>query len=343
MALDDYYRAQQDVNLYESRVTSYQIKVANIQNELASSSDPAARANLEKKLTSAQEGLTNATADLGTARIQVETALNDTKSDPTTTVKSPEATNEPKTNKETSAKNADGTNVPAAPQGSTQTNSSDTQYAKKGVSAQGNNPTPVSARWAGVKDLRTTLRVPTSYLESPLTGRLKALSGILFPYTPTISYESQASYGSVTPTHSNYTQHFFKNSSVGAITLSGKFTVQNQDEAEIWLSIIHLGRSLTKMRFGNEQFAGSAPPVCRLDAYGDYVLANVPVSVTSFKFELPDSVDYISVSRAPFSNSMAPTISTISFTLIPMYSRSEIRDFTVDGFLKGKYKGVGYL
>jgi hypothetical protein len=100
---------------------------------------------------------------------------------------------------------------------------------------------------------------------------------------------------------------------------------------------------LTKMRFGSDQYAGSAPPVCRLDGYGDMVISNAPVSVTNFKFDLPEGVDYISVKGSPFGNSMVPTLSTISFTLIPMYSRDEIRKFSVDEFLNGKLRGAGYL
>ncbi len=203
--------------------------------------------------------------------------------------------------------------------------------------------TPATAQWEGVKDTRVVLRVPKTYLNSPLTSLLKENEGILFPYTPQLGYEGSASYGNAAPLHSNYTQYFFKNSSVSNINLSGKFTVQNEREAKIWLSIVHLGRALTKMPFGSEPQAGSAPPVCRLDGFGNMVFANVPVAVVSFKFELPDTVDYIGVYDGPFVNSMAPTISTITLTLQPMYSRDEIRNFTVEDFLLGKFKGKGYL
>ena len=211
------------------------------------------------------------------------------------------------------------------------------------VVVTGTRPTRTSARWSGSNDMRVILRIPSLYLKSTLTEPLRNNGGILFPYTPTLSYDTSASYGNVNPTHSNYTQYFFKNSAVGQISLSGKFTVQNETEAKIWLSIVHLGRMLTKMRFGSDQYAGSAPPVCRLDGYGDMVLSNAPVSVTSFKFDLPEGVDYISVQGSPFGNSMVPTISTISFTLIPRYSRDEIRKFSVDEFLNGKLRGAGYL
>ena len=203
-----------------------------------------------------------------------------------------------------------------------------------------------SAQWAGAKDLRATLRVPSSYLVGPAAGPasiLRELGGILFPYTPEISYDTQAQYGSVNPVHSNYTQYYYKNSSVGPISVSGKFTVQNEKEGMIFLGIQHLLRSLTKMRFGSDKNAGSPPPVCRLDAYGDYMINNVPVVVASFKVEMPNSVDYISVKTEPYKTSLVPTMATISMTLNPMYSRSEIARFSVDGWLNGNLKNRGYL
>jgi hypothetical protein len=200
-----------------------------------------------------------------------------------------------------------------------------------------------SAKWGGAKDLRVYLRVPGSYLTSIYTSALQEFSGILFPYTPEVSYDNQANYAAVNPTHSNYTQYFFKNSAVGAISVTGKFTVQNEKEAIIYLSVLHLLRSLTKMRWGDDYNAGAPPPVCRFDGYGDFMLSNVPVAVASFKNDMPNGVDYISVKSGKFSTSLVPTISTISLSLNLMYSRKEIQDFSVDGWLSGKLKGKGYL
>jgi hypothetical protein len=205
---------------------------------------------------------------------------------------------------------------------------------------------PASAAWSGSKDMRVILKVPTDYLSGPnMAPEIKAAGGIVFPYTPNVSYDTSASYGSSNPLHSNYTQYFFKNSAVSAISITGKFTVQNENEVNIWLSIVHLGRILTKMPFGNDTkfLAGSAPPVLRLQGYGDHVFENVPVAITSFKFDLPEGVDYIYNSGSGFKDSMAPVVSTFTFSLIPMYSRKEIRDFSVDKWVSGGLTGKGYL
>lgn len=210
--------------------------------------------------------------------------------------------------------------------------------------AESPNTKSASAQWGGAKDLRVYLRVPSSYLNGQYTSRLQEFGGIMFPYTPEVSYDNQASYTAINPVHTNYTQYFFKNSSVGPITVNGKFTVQNEKEAIVYLSILHLLRALTKMRWGSDgQLAGSPPPVCRLEGYGDFMLRNVPVVIASFKTELPNGVDYISVNSGAFRTSLVPTISTISLTLNPMYSRKELQDFSVKGWLSGDLKGKGYL
>ena len=98
------------------------------------------------------------------------------------------------------------------------------------------------------------------------------------------------------------------------------------------------------MPFGNDTkfLAGSAPPVLRLQGYGAHVFENVPVAITSFKFDLPENVDYIYNSGSGFKDSMAPVVSTFTFSLIPMYSRKEIRDFSVDKWIAGSLP-KGYL
>ena len=135
--------------------------------------------------------------------------------------------------------------------------------------------------------------------------------------------------------HSNFALNFYQRSYVTNISISGKFTVQNDYDASVYLSTVHLLRALTKMLSSGEDNSGSPPPVCRLDAYGDFMLKNVPVAISSFKIELPDGVDYFTINEGPFKQTSVPTISTISLTLIPMYSRAEMQKFTVSGWLSG--------
>ena len=218
------------------------------------------------------------------------------------------------------------------------------------------------AKFEGAQDLRARLRVPNEYLGGEFNvafaefmgdniygpvDPLVSLGGIIFPYTPQISFESKAEYAPQNVLHSNYTQHFYKNSSVGTISVTGKFTVQNEEEGRILLATIHLLRALPKMRFGNDEQSGSPPPVCRFDAYGDYMLYNVPVSVASFSHELPDGVDYFMVGKkgspTVYGHSLVPVMSTIKIDLNVMYSRREMLNHNIPEWISGGLNGKGYL
>ena len=206
------------------------------------------------------------------------------------------------------------------------------------------------AQWSEAKDLRVKLRVPPDYLVGPAAGPANIIQkngGILFPYTPQISVDNQASYTSQNPLHSNYPLYFYKNSSVGPIQVTAKFTVQNEFEGAVLLGVIHLLRALVKMKFGDDHDAGSPPPVCRFDAYGDYMMNNVPVSIASWRHELPDGVDYIAVGRQgsppTYGHSMVPVLSTISLTLNVMYSRREMLAHNISSWNTGGLRGRGYI
>jgi hypothetical protein len=175
----------------------------------------------------------------------------------------------------------------------------------------------------------------------PLTqgygGNLQGLTypGIIFPYTPQISFEHKADYAAQNPLHSNYSINFYKNSAVSDISIQGLFTVQTDSDAITYLSTVHLLRALTKGRFaaGIDPLAGSPPPVCRLRAYGTFMLDNVPVAITSFKNELPSDVDYYPISSSTFGQASVPTRSTITINCKPMFSRAEMLGATVPGWL----------
>lgn len=307
--------------------------------------------------------------------------------DPTTTVKSPENTNESQTEKASEQKQQ---NAEIVGNTATDTEFGDLETAQKfqseapqrelaneldRESRRGNTgglgtrgvppgaePRKVKAAVAQFKDsrgnvkgtdLRVKIRVPAEYIVSPgitNSAPLEDLGGILFPYTPNISYSHNAEYKTETPLHSNYALHFYKNSYVSKINISGKFTVQNDTDAEIFIATVQLLRALTKMRSGGRKldpYSGSPPPVCRLDAYGDYMLSNVPVVITEFKMEVSDGVDYYTFGKLGFTDNISsvPTVATLSVGLAPMYSRAEAQKFAVTNYLDSylKTRKEGYL
>lgn len=213
----------------------------------------------------------------------------------------------------------------------------------------------VNVTWSGklARDLRVRLEVPPEYLDglgggpNPGNGNrpLKRSGGIIFPYTPTVSVANQAAYSTQNVTHSLWGQYFYKNSVSGPISVSGKLTAQNEYEAAVILGIQHLLRALTKMRWGSDTNAGAPPPVCRFHAFGNAMLQNVPVVISSWKLEYPDSVDYIQVGPGitDYGNSFVPTVCTLTLEMNVVYSRAEQLEYSVDEFLNGKNTGKGYI
>lgn len=217
--------------------------------------------------------------------------------------------------------------------------------------AETTKPQAAKVTFNGLDDFRPRLQIPSSYLDNYYTrgpyGNIKSAKGIIFPYTPTITQDYKATYSSVAPMHSNYAIYSYKNSAPGEISLSAKFTVQSDDDAWYYLSVVHLLRSLTKMKFGKDEDKGAPPPVCRLFAYGDFVLNNVPVVLQSFQLKLDDTCDYYTFTNATVNifggNNTVPTMSTFTLSFIPMYSRAEMLEFNVGDWLDGDLRKKGYL
>jgi hypothetical protein len=206
------------------------------------------------------------------------------------------------------------------------------------------------------QDRRVRIKVPSDYVTAFTTGWFPGEYGdtskIIFPYTPTINVEHKATYHNNPITHSNYDIHSYQRSSVGQIKISGKFSVQNDRDAQIFLGTQHLLRSLTKMKFGNEPLSGAPPPVCRLYAYGQFMFDNVPIVIQSFNIDYPADVDYFTFFKNPaaytgnasFGENSVPVICTLSLFCLPVYSRREMQEATVDGYLYNRVgRNKGYL
>ena len=188
--------------------------------------------------------------------------------------------------------------------------------------------------------------VPPKYLTTLHSGpnnELKNNGGIIFPYTPTVSYEAKAEYTEMKPLHSNFSTNFYQRSNISPISISGKFSVENATEAKIYLATSHLLISLTRMRFGKDSDSGAPPPVCRLFANGIGMLYNIPVAVTSYRIEMPDNVDYFTINDPTLGKTSVPVVSTIAITLMPMYSRAEMQGFSVTGYNAGEFMRQGFI
>lgn len=142
---------------------------------------------------------------------------------------------------------------------------------------------------------------------------LLATSGVIFPYTPTISVNYAANYNPTDLVHSNYKVYQYSNSSVDQVTITCDFTAQDEYEANYLLAVIHFFRSATKMFYGQDQNPrrGTPPPLCYIYGMGNYQFAGQPLAISGFSYSLPNNVDYIQTSLG------GRTPSTASATVPP--------------------------
>lgn len=197
--------------------------------------------------------------------------------------------------------------------------------------------------------------------------------GVTFPLTPSIIIQHAATYNAMALTHSNYPFHAYAHSEVPSFTITGEFPVQNFEDAQYWVAMLHFFRSVTKMFFGGDDSnKGNPPPILQLSGYGNYVFNNVPVVVTNFNVDMRADVDYICTTQNtrtgeggvnlqalyndlnpglvsnPDSNSTwAPALSTVTLQLQPIYSRESVKKFNMRDFVNGRLSGggsqVGYI
>ena len=192
---------------------------------------------------------------------------------------------------------------------------------------------------------------------------LRNTMGVVFPYTPSITITSSATYGSLKTTHSNYPAYYYDNSEVQAINISGDFTVQNNEEGQYLLACIYFFRSCTKMFYGSGDDAGNPPPVVFLNGYGSYILPNVPCVVTSFQHMMSADVDYLEIpsivgdstysgidpaiygetGNGKARTTRLPATSQLQLSLQPVYSRSRIAEFNLDKFAAGDLINKGFI
>lgn len=178
---------------------------------------------------------------------------------------------------------------------------------------------------------------------------LVATGGVVFPITPQLQISHTARYSSTPLTHSNYAMQFYEGSEAGAIMLNGEFPIQTISEGQYLLAAIYFFRAATKMFWGNENLAGTPPPMVFLDGYGEYYFPHVPCVVTNIMHTMPDSVDYIDIpinsmdGKIYMGSTRLPLQSTLQVTLQPIYSRNSLTQFTLSDFANGKMITGGFM
>lgn len=123
--------------------------------------------------------------------------------------------------------------------------------------------------------------------------------GMLFPYTPDITFGGIANYGNWHFTHSNYQQYQYQNSAPQEFQITGVFTAQTNIEAQYLLAVLMFLRASTMLEFGSaavrKDVAGTPPPVLRFNYLGDQMFNNVPVVLLNYSYLLEREVDYVEI------------------------------------------------
>ena len=170
--------------------------------------------------------------------------------------------------------------------------------------------------------------------DSKSPGAFNTGNAMVFPFNPTVLLSHSANYSQIQPTHTNYPYNAYESSQVDAITITGEFYQENENDARYWIACLHFLRSATKMFYGGSDPLGNPPVVCRLNGYGKHVLNNIPVVITNFTTDLPVDVDYIQCTVNGLPN-YVPTQSSITVTLQPQYARRSQAGFSLNQFAGG--------
>ena len=196
-------------------------------------------------------------------------------------------------------------------------------------------------------DLRARLRAKPSsrayellYKDKPWGIDLQNYGGMIWPYTPTITYNQDVQYDSLNAVHTNQEILAYSRTSAPTITVSGSFSSQTQLEARYNLTCLHFLRLITKMSFGasvNPQ-RGTPPPVLYFDAHGGGMFLNIPVVVKNFAITLPNDPDYVTVTASPQSKvTRVPALFDISVSLTVQHTPKQLREWDIKTFREGGY------
>ena len=235
------------------------------------------------------------------------------------------------------------------------------------------------AKWSGrgsTRDWRVRLQLPNQsafrhLLENnEILAPLEESNGVFWPITPAVIVQNSANYNALAQTHNNYPFQACQNSQVDTISIVGEFPVQNAEDAKHWIATVKFLRTMSKMAFGESKEKGSPPPIMHFSGYGDHVYNKVPVVINQFSVELRPGIDYISTKQNEVLTlgnggvegedmdrfnadadmaadaSWAPTISTISCMVTPVYSRDTIKNFSLRKFADGSLdteRGIGLV
>lgn len=165
---------------------------------------------------------------------------------------------------------------------------------------------------------------------------------IVFPLTPTISYNQNVSYSPFDLVHTNYSFYTYRNTPSPMLQIAAEFTSTTVEEHAYTLQSLHFLRSVTKMYYGvgqQQPAAGTPPPVLRFNSHGTQIFNNVPVVVGNFATTFDPNVDMIEI-----NGEALPAVMNFAIDLMVQQSPArQKQEFTTTGFINGQMYSRGFI
>ncbi len=211
---------------------------------------------------------------------------------------------------------------------------------------------PQASASSAMPDMRIKLSPlhPNDVFQSGIMNVLSGgVGGVLFPYTPTVAFSQAVNYMDVQLVHSNTDYAAYTRTPSVTISITGKFTVQSQQEGIYALACLHFLRVVSKCYFGvadaASNKAGLPPPVLLLNGYGNYMFNNLRVVLKNHSWSFDDTTDGINitipgsgigVNRAAQGYARLPAMFSVTCELMVVQTPQRMRNtFSFDKFASG--------
>lgn len=169
-------------------------------------------------------------------------------------------------------------------------------------------------------------------------------AGLIFPYTPKISFNHPVNYEQTDIIHSNISINHYKNTPSPTLDIEAPFTASTEDMAKHMLSAIWFLRACTKSDFGEQanlgdkNSSGVPPPILYLHGWNDVIQA-VPVLVKGFNYSYPDDSEYVLIKVDCGGKTLEewlPIHTTLSIKLEVQYNIKKYKkEFNLDKYKSG--------
>lgn len=178
-----------------------------------------------------------------------------------------------------------------------------------------------------------------------LLGPIKQSNGLIWQYTPSITYNASVNYHKAQMQGMNYPINTYNMSTVESLDVTSELTASDIYEARYMLSAMHFLKVFTKSYFGEQagELYGTPPPVMLFEYLGDHLFHKVPVVISGYNITFADSVDYVPV-ELNGSVTYVPTQANFTVSLLPTYNPSKLRTkFDLEKLKSGEAYKDGFV